>query len=179
VNSVVQAVVSSAVGATAASAGWALALRGDRLVVVGAVGAGELVGSEAPADAGTAGFVVNSGQPMAMAVRGDDTRLGEGVLARLERRPTSVLSVPCATSDAVVGVLEMVDKAGAATFSFDDVELATLLAGIAAAAMEAEGAEVTVRSPDELGGELRRLAGADPGAYAQVASLVEAILARG
>jgi len=178
-NSVVQAVVGSAVSATAASAGWVMALRGDRLTVVAAVGAGELIGVDEPADAGTGGFVVASGQPMAIAARADDDRLTEGVLGRLTTRPSSVLCVPCSSADAVVGVLELVDKAGGGTFSFDDVELATLLAGIAAAAIEADGGEVMVRSPEELGGELRRLASADPAAYATVAGLVEAVLARG
>jgi GAF domain-containing protein len=178
-NPAVQAVVDSAVTATAASAGWVLALDGQRLVVVAARGGGDLVGAEVPADAGTAGFVVNSGQPMAMAVREGDARLGEGVLGLLARRASSVLCVPCTAGDTVVGALELVDKAGGATFSFDDVELATLLAGIAAAALAADEGEVAVRSPDELGAELHRLAAADPAGYALTAALVDAILARG
>jgi GAF domain-containing protein len=181
VNGVVQAVVDSAVGATAASAGWVLALRDEHLEVVAAYGSGAagLVGASVPADDGTAGFVATSGQPMAMAARDGDDRLSEGVLRLLPMRPASVLCVPCTTADTVVGVLELVDKAGGATFSFDDVELATLLAGIAAAAIEAGEGDRAVRSPDELGAELRRLADTDPAAYAQVATLVEAVLARG
>jgi sigma-B regulation protein RsbU (phosphoserine phosphatase) len=180
VNAVVQAVVDSALGATAASAGWVLSLQGDHLTVVAAVGgSGQLVGRQVPAGAGTAGFVVSTGQPMAMAAREGDARLSEGVLALLPERPSSVLCVPCASGDNVVGVLELVDKAGGGTFSFDDVEVATLLAGIAAAALETDGNEVGVRSPDELGAELRALAASDPTAYARVATLVDAILARG
>ncbi len=178
-NGVIQAVVDSAVGATAASAGWVLALRGDTLTVVAALGVSQLVGIEIPAGAGTAGFVVGSGQPMAMAVHEGDARLSEGVLAQLAERPSSVLCVPCTTGDSVVGVLELIDKAGGGTFSFDDVEIATLLAGIAAAAIEAGEGDVGVRSPDELGAELRTLAASDPAAYARVATLVDAILARG
>lgn len=178
-NPVVQAVVDSAVAATAASAGWVMVLRGDRLSVVAALGAGDLIGTDVPADAGTAGFVVNSGQPMAMAVREGDARLSEGALALLAQRPSSVLCVPCTAADTVLGVLELVDKAGDTSFSFDDVELTSLLAGIAAAALEADEGDVAVRSPEELGAELRRLATADPSAYAQVATLIEAILARG
>ena len=178
-NPVVQSVVDSAVGATAAAAGWVMALHGDRLSVIAAFGAADLVGTDVSADAGTAGFVVNSGQPMAMAARQGDARLSEGVLGLLAERPESVLCVPCTSADGVVGVLELVDKADGVTFSFDDVELATLLAGIAAAAIEADEGGVAVRSPDELGAELRRLAAADPAGYAQVATLVEAILARG
>jgi hypothetical protein len=123
--------------------------------------------------------VVGSGQPMAMAVREGDARLSEGVLARLPERPSSVLCVPCTAGDNVVGVLELVDKAGGGTFSFDDVEIATLLAGVAAAAMEGEEGDVGVRSPDEFAAELRTLAASDPAGYARVATLVDAILARG
>jgi GAF domain-containing protein len=116
---------------------------------------------------------------MAMAAREGDARLSEGVLGLLPERPSSVLCVPCTAADTVVGVLELVDKAGGATFTFDDVELATLLAGIAAVAIEADEGDVAVRSPEELGAELRRLAAADPAGYTQVAMVVEAILARG
>jgi GAF domain-containing protein len=178
-NEVMQSVVESAVGATAAAAGWVMALRGDGLVVVAALGAGEIIGTEVPAESGTAGFVVNSGQPMAMAAREGDDRLSEGVLGLLAERPSSVLCVPCTTADTVVGVLELVDKAGGGTFTFDDVELATLLAGVAAAALQSQEGEVAVRSPDALGAELHRLAAADPTGYAQVATLLEVILARG
>jgi GAF domain-containing protein len=178
-NPVLQAVVDSAVGATAASAGWVMALQGERLAVVAAFGVPDVVGADVAAGEGTAGFVATSGQPMAMAARAGDARLSEGILGRLTEQPSSVLCVPCTSADTVVGVLELVDKAGGGTFSFDDVEVATLLAGIAAAAIEAGGGDVAVRSPSELGAELHRLAAADPAGYAQVATLVEAILARG
>ncbi len=177
-NPVLQAVVDSAVGATAASAGWVMALRGERLAVVAAFGAGGIVGTDVPAGEGTAGFVATSGQPMAMAAREGDARLSEGVLGLLAERPSSILCVPCTTADTVVGVLELVDKADG-TFTFDDVELASLLAGIAAVALEGDEGDVAVRSPEELCAELRRLEAADPAGYAQVATLVEAILARG
>ena len=178
-NPVLQAVVDSAVGATAASAGWVMGLRDERLTVLAAFGAGSVVGTDVPAGEGTAGFVATSGQPIAMAARAGDARLSEGILGLLPERPASVLCVPCTAADTVVGVLELVDKAGGASFTFDDVELATLLAGIAAVAIESDEGEVAVRSPDELGSELRRLAAADPTGYAQVALLVDTILARG
>ena len=84
-------------------------------------------------------------------------------------RPASVLCVPCAHDDDVLGVLELVDKAGGGPFTFDDVELITVLANIAGSAL-AESAGGVVRSPDELGGELRQLAADDPTAYVAVAS---------
>ena len=88
-----------------------------------------------PVGAGTVGYVVSSGQPMAIAPRGADPRLSEGLGARLGRMPASLLCVPCHHEDAIVGALELVDKAGGAPFSIDDVELVTLLGGIAGAAL--------------------------------------------
>ena len=59
-------------------------------------------------------------------------------------------------------MLEIVDKADGAMFSFDDVELATLIAGVAGVALDDAQCDRRPRSPgpDELAGELRRLAAA-------------------
>jgi GAF domain-containing protein len=180
VNPVLQSIVSAAIGATAAQRGWVLALEDGELRVVAALGegAGDLMGVEVPSGSGTSGFVASSGQPIALSPRSDDVRLAEGITALLGTRPTSILSVPCGSED-VVGVLELVDKVGGGAFSFDDVELATLLAGIAGAALQAPGGEINVRPPAEIGAELGRLASADPESYARVATVVEALLARG
>ena len=93
--------------------------------------------------------------------------------------PASILCVPCHYGDAVVGALELVDKAGSVPFSFDDVELVTLLGSIAGAAISAPGAEVTARPPAELATELAHLAASDPEAYAGLSVVLEALLARG
>jgi phosphoserine phosphatase RsbU/P len=180
-NPVLQAIARAALDATGAAAGWVLALEGERLRAVGAAGerAGELVEVELPADAGTAGYVVSSGQPIAIAPRGADPRLSEGLGARLGRWPSSVLCVPCLYDDAVLGAMELVDKAGGGPFSFDDVELVTLLGGIAGVALGVAGTEVTPRPPAEFAAELAALAGSDPAAYARLSVVLEALLARG
>ena len=179
-NPVLQAITQAAVDATRASAGWVVALEGARLRAVGTAGEGTavLLGSELAAGAGTAGYVVSSGQPMAIVPRAGDPRLAEGLGARLGRGPTSVLCVPCLDDDVVVGAIELVDKAGG-PFSFDDVELVTLLAGIAGAALATPGGEVEVRPPAEISAELAHLASVDPAAYARLVMVVEALLARG
>ena len=179
-NPVLQSLVGAAVVATASSKGWVLALHSGELHVVAAVGegAGDLMGTKIPTGSGTAGFVASSGQPMALAPRSGDVRIDEGLTALLPGRPTSILSVPCGGDD-VLGVLELVDKVGGGPFSFDDVELATLLAGIAGAALETTGADVTARPPAELAAELARLASADPEGYARLAAVIDALLARG
>ncbi len=181
---VLRAVLDAAVRATGASCGWLAAVSADNaeLVAVDAIGDGaeRVAGGAVPVDSGTAGFVVASGQPVAVAARGDEGLLCEGLAARLDPLPASIVSVPCAGTEGVVGALELVDKAGGTPFSFDDVELATLLAGIAAAALAGTpGGAGAPRVPDprRLGAELTRLAGADPARYAAIAAAVDALLA--
>ena len=110
---------------------------------------------------------------------GADARLAEGLGARLGREPASVLCVPCHDDDVVVGALELVDKAGGVPFSFDDVELVTLLGGIAGPALRAAGGQAAARPPAEFATELAHLATSDPAAYARLSVVLEALLARG
>ncbi len=177
-NLVLHTILSSAGAVTAAGQGWILEPRGDELEVVAAIGSGELVGIRVPAEGGTAGYVLASGQPVAMMPRAEDPAASEGVVGVLGIRPASVLSVPCAFDDEVLGVLELVDKAGGA-FSFDDVELSTVLANIAGSALRDRDPAVSVRPPDELAADLRQLSAADPATYVRVATVLEALLARG
>jgi GAF domain-containing protein len=181
-SAVLQAIVEAATEATAATDGWILAARDDRLHVLAAAGdrPGQVLGASVPAGEGTAGYVVASGQPLALAPRRDDARAAAGVSRLNGLQPTSVLCVPCADEDSVAGALEVVDKAGGGRFSLDDVELATLLGGIAGAALvEITGSAAGVPSPAELAGGLERLAGAEPARYAALAATVSALLDRG
>jgi len=181
-SAVLQAIVDAATGATAASEGWILAPRGDRLHVLAAAGdrPGQLLGATVPSGEGTAGYVVASGQPLALAPRPDDARATSGVAGMLGLRPASVLCVPCAGDDSVAGALEVVDKAGGGRFSLDDVELATLLGGIAGTALvEITGSASAVPTPAELAGGLERLAGTEPARYVALAAAVSALLDRG
>ena len=181
-SAVLQAIVDAATEATAASEGWILAPRDDRLHVLAAAGdrPGQLMGATVPVGEGTAGYVVASGQPLALSPRADDARATSGVAGLLGLHPASVLCVPCQGDDSVAGALEVVDKAGGGRFSLDDVELATLLGGIAGAALlEITGSAGAVPSPAELAGGLERLAGAEPARYTALAAAVSALLDRG
>jgi GAF domain-containing protein len=176
-----QAAVDAAVDATAAGLGWLLAPDGTDLLVVAASGddpalAAALVGRRLPAGVGTASYALQSGQPVALSAASGPAGGDEGARWLLERDPASVVCVPCGTDDATVGVLEIVDKAGGAAFSFDDVEVVTLLAGVAGAALAEGGGAEAVPEPARLGAELTRLAQVDPGRYATVAPLVAALL---
>jgi GAF domain-containing protein len=177
---VLAAILEAGVATTGAGGGWLLAVRGDRLAVVAAAGSDLVAGATVAADEGTAGFVVASGQPLAMAPRDGDERFAQGVMALTGRRPTSVLTVPCATDAGVLGAIELVDKAGGGAFGFDDVELATVLADIAAVALsQLDDSQTGVPDPAVLGGELARLAAASPARYAAVATVLGALLANG
>ena len=76
-----------------------------------------------------------------------------------------------------VGVLEVADRAGG-PFTFDDIEITSAFAAVAAAALEARhGAARATVPPARLGSELVALAGQDPQRYSDVARIVEALLA--
>lgn len=178
---VLQSLVRAVVDATGATVGWLLDVDGDALQVVAAAGTGgPELGLRVPSGSGSAGFVVASGQPLALAPRPGDARTSEGVAAVLGKAPASVLCVPCSTDTGVQGALEVIDKAGGAPFSFDDVEIATLLAGVAAAALSQRDRVVeSVPRPEQLAAELASLAQRDPEEYGTIAVLVQALLSLG
>lgn len=177
---VLDELVRCAAETTAAELGFLLRADGGSLSVVATIGeaAAGLRGTQVPADAGVAGYVVASGQPLALGARSGDPRLSEGLTGMLASPPESVLCVPCASDEATMGALQLLDKAEG-HFTFDDVELATLFAGIAGVALADPAGAATVPDAAELGGELQRLAHADPGRYTTIARVVEALLARG
>jgi signal transduction protein with GAF and PtsI domain len=176
---VVRAVLDAAVDSTGASAGWVLAVAGSRLhaVAVAGIGGDALVGAHVALGAGTAGYVASSGNPLALSGASGDARLADGFVALTGLKPASVLCVPCLGGTDVAGVIELVaDTDGA--FGFDDVEVATVLARVAAAAL-ASGRRSAPPQPAALATRLEHLARADPARYAGVAAAVDALLPRG
>ena len=162
---VLQSLVEAAAAGTGGTNVWLLLPSERALEVVAASGpsAVDVLGARVAADEGTAGFVLGSGQPMAIAPRADDPLVVSGVAAVVGHSPRSVLCLPCESDDGIAGVLEIIDKVDGAMFTFDDVELATLLAGVAGVAIRTIGAPPPpAPDPDEIAGELRRLAAADP-----------------
>jgi GAF domain-containing protein len=145
-NAALHALARAAVDVTGAGAGAVLAVAGDDLVVVAAAGdCAGLVGTTVAATGTSAAFVVSSGQPIAVSVRPEDP-VTSAVAALLGRHPASVLCVPCATDEDPLGALELVDKAGG-MFTVDDIELATVLAGIAGAALTERGQAAAPPAP--------------------------------
>lgn len=173
---VYQALIDAALIATGADRGWLLQARDERLVVLAAGGGDDpraLHGVEVGID-GARGYAVSSGQPAALRPQGSDSsNQGAGGAADV---PRSILAAPCGSED-VVGVMELVDKPDDAGFTFDDVEIVSLLADVAGAAISSDdGADVEVAPPERLGVELASLAARDSRRYADVARVIEAML---
>lgn len=174
---VLDSLLQSASSATGAAHGWILGVRDDELVVLAATGtaATTLVGQSVAASAGTAGWVLSTGQPAALQPRASDAFATEGVAALAGIGITTVLSIPCGGTDGIVGVIELVDKADG-RFGFEDVELLTLLADVAAAGIEAGETEAPLPSPDQLAAGLRRIHDVDLVRYAHLARVVDELL---
>ena len=177
---VVRAVLDAAVDTTGATVGWVLAVVGARLeavAVAGLASGSALVGAHVALGAGTAGFVASTGNPLALTGASRDVRLTDGFVALTGLEPASVLCVPCLGGDDVTGVIELVNDADGA-FGFDDVEVTTVLARVAAAALTARH-ERHAPDPASLASRLSQLARADPGRYAGVALAIDVLLPRG
>lgn len=177
---VVRAVLDAAIDATGAGAGWVLAVVGSRLqaVAVAGIPSGDaLLGAHVALGAGTAGYVASSGNPLALSGTTGDARLADGFVALTGLKPASVVCVPCLGGGDVAGVIELVDDSDG-TFGFDDVEVVTVLARVAAAALAA-GPQSAPPQPAVLASRLESLARVDPARYAGVAAAVDALLPRG
>jgi GAF domain-containing protein len=174
---VLTAVCTSACTATGATNGWVIAVVGDQLQVVAALGplAGRIRGLAVGVD-GSAGFVAASGQPLAVTPRPGDANVAGGVLGAVGVVPTALASLPCYHGDEVLGVLELVDKADGGRFSFDDVDFATLLAAVAGPALAHRVEAPAAADPDTLAGQLRQLLEADPLRYGRTAWVIQQLL---
>jgi GAF domain-containing protein len=177
-------VVSSAIDATGAEVAMLATVSGDSLRIVAAAGPGAegsgpgaFVGQEL-GRSGTAAWVIGSGQPVAaQLVPGDERAVEEATLLG-GRTPANILCVPCVWDDEPVGALELLNKAGAGRFTFDDVEVVTLLGAVAGAALVEGSDDLGHRSAAELGAALRRLEASDPAGFRVIATTLEAFLGR-
>jgi signal transduction protein with GAF and PtsI domain len=122
----------------AEAASIALLEDGDRLrfrVAAGPQGDG-VVGVTVAVGEGIAGYVQQTGQPLAMSDVASDPRFGRETAARTGYIPRSILAVPLELGDQVLGVLEVLDKRGATGFDLDDLARAGVFARQAAVAID-------------------------------------------
>ncbi|MGH9126987.1 MAG: GAF domain-containing protein [Acidimicrobiales bacterium] len=173
-------VVSAAARATGATRGWLFGLSGSQMWVVAGYGPGAeaRVGARGPWQFGWAGSVVASGHPLALSPRPEDPRFSADLVADPNHRPHSLMCFPCRHEGEPAGALQLEDKAAGVPFDVDDVELVTLLADVAAAALTEAATSGIDRppAPEDLGVDLAALAAADPARYRTVATLVHEVL---
>jgi GAF domain-containing protein len=149
----------------------------DRLVFE--VAAGEqgqgVIGLSIAPDQGIAGYVYRTGQALALSDVEHDARFGRAVAEQTAYLPRSIVAVPLVSEDRTIGVLEVLDKRSASTFSLRDIELAAVFAQQAATAISATRVERDVTSL--LASALGALAAADLQGRATVDEIVAAATA--
>jgi GAF domain-containing protein len=89
-----------------------------------------------PLGHGIAGLVAVSGQPMAVSGAESDPRQAVDIARSVGYKPQSILCVPLFYEEQIIGVLELLDKEGAPSFSATDMEDLSLFANQAAVAIE-------------------------------------------
>lgn len=89
-----------------------------------------------PLGHGIAGLVAVSGQPMAVSDAERDPRQAADIARSVGYTPQSILCVPLFYHDQIIGVLELLDKEGAPSFSATDMEDLGLFANQAGIAIE-------------------------------------------
>jgi GAF domain-containing protein len=111
----------------------------DRLefrVAAGEHGAGA-IGLSVPPSQGIVGYVYSTGQAIALTDVLADPRFDQATAQRTGYVPRSIAAVPLIDDAATLGVLQVLDKRGSASFSLRDMELLGVFARQATAAIEA------------------------------------------
>lgn len=120
----------------------------------------DLVGTRFPLDKGIAGYVVMTGQPIAISNVRQDARFNQDFAQCTGYVPTSILATPLLAGEHVIGVMEVLDKLNAAAFGMQDMGLLGIFANQAALAIEQSQQMDQIRETLVLG--LKRLASSDP-----------------
>jgi GAF domain-containing protein len=123
------------------AAACSLALLDEREVnlvfqVADGEGADTVEGLTISADDGIAGFVVRSGQVLAIEDVRRDPRFAESFAGSTGYVPTSILAVPLETDRGILGVIEILDRDPQAGARAQEMELVGLFAQQAALAIE-------------------------------------------
>ena len=83
----------------------------------------DLVGLKFPLDKGIAGYVVMTGQPLAISNVRQDARFNQDFAQSTGYVPDSILCTPLLSGDQVIGVMEVLDKIEQPSFGIQDMEL--------------------------------------------------------
>lgn len=88
----------------------------------------DVIGRRIPLDSGIAGYVVMTGQPIAIADVLEDPRFNQDFAKSTGYVPKSILATPLEWQERVIGVMEVLDKIEAPRFDLRDMELLGLFA---------------------------------------------------
>lgn len=116
--------------------------------------AGKLLNLRVPAGKGIAGFVLSSGQPMAVADVGEENAFYDEVDRKTGYSTQTILATPLRYNGEIIGVLEYVNRIGAPPFeSFtpDEMDNAALYADVIASLVNAYESAKLLR---DLGGKM-------------------------
>jgi GAF domain-containing protein len=154
-------------------------------------GADDVTGMRIPITQGIAGWVVQSGQPIAVSDVASDPRFAKEQAEQTGYIPQAILAVPVETPTRLLGVISLLDRDPRRPGAEQDMALLSLFADQAALALASVelfshagqvllGALAAAARGDDLADTLRRAAGGLPAADADLADLAAtfAVLAR-
>jgi GAF domain-containing protein len=140
----------------------------DELVFEAATGGGEVINMRIPSHRGIAGWVMMTGEPIAVGDVRRDPRFASDFAKSTGYMPQSIMAAPLIVGEDVEGVIEVLDKRNSASFGLDDMELLGLFAR--PAAIGVEQARLVTSIGRALVAELGRIAAENGnGAAAQAA----------
>jgi GAF domain-containing protein len=145
-------------------------------------GANDVTGMRIPVTQGIAGWVVQSGQPIAVSDVASDPRFAKEQAAQTGYIPQAILAVPVATPERLLGVISLLDRDPRRPGAEQDMALLSLFADQAALALASVelfsragqvllDALAAAALGDDLADTLRRAAGGLPAADADLAEL--------
>ncbi|HTU18329.1 MAG TPA: GAF domain-containing protein [Gemmataceae bacterium] len=94
-----------------------------------------------PMGHGIAGLVAVQCQPLLISNAENDPRQASDVARAIGYWPRSIFCIPLMSGEKVIGVLELMDKEGASSFSPSDIEVLALFGNLAAVAIEQSRAQ--------------------------------------
>lgn len=137
------------------------------------IGNENVVGMRLPMDKGIAGYVIMTGQPLAISNLQQDKRFNKDFAQTTGYVPKSILAMPMTYGERLIGVMEVLDKISSPSFGMKDMELLAMFAQQAAIAIHQS------QQYDMIGQALvygiKELAMTDPNAQsAEIFSVIEA-----
>ncbi|HZY43952.1 MAG TPA: GAF domain-containing protein [Anaerolineae bacterium] len=99
------------------------------------IGNENVVGMRLPMDKGIAGYVIMTGQPLAISNLQQDKRFNKDFAQTTGYVPKSILAMPMMYGERLIGVMEVLDKISSPSFGMKDMELLAMFAQQAAIAI--------------------------------------------